>query len=149
MQKNPRKRGFFYKIFILLAFRNKISIIKTKIILGVKQMKKIKFMCLVSALVLGISGVANAGVTFLPAAGGSVGSSGKPSAAQTSEQKCKSAGYSRTSCGNGQILADQCPYNRSYYKSCCPEDYRFTKEECTRAGLRYSSNSCGGLYRCR
>lgn len=112
-------------------------------------MRKINVICLAAALMLGFATIAEAGVTFLPATGGSVGSSNKGNASQSSDQKCISEGYSRTSCGNGQILADQCPYNRSYYKSCCPEDYRFTKEECTRAGLRYSSNSCGGLYRCR
>lgn len=111
-------------------------------------MKKVKLICLVSALILGISGSALAGVTFLPAAGGGVGSSSKSSTSQSSDQKCLNEGYSRTSCGNGQVLTKQCPYNNNYYKSCCPEEYKFTKDECTNAGLRYSSNSCGDLYRC-
>lgn len=111
-------------------------------------MQKIKFICLVSALVLGLSSAVNAGVTFLPAASSSVGSTGH-SSAQSSDQKCISAGYSRTSCAKGQILSEQCPYNSSYYKRCCPEDYRYTKEECTRAGLRPSARKCGGLYSCQ
>ncbi len=112
-------------------------------------MRKINVIYLAAALMLGFAATAEAGVTFLPAAGGSVGNSNKGNASQSSDQKCISEGYRRTSCSSDQILTDRCPYNSSYYKSCCPEAYKFTKEECLKAGLRYSSNSCGGLYRCR
>jgi len=88
-----------------------------------------------------------AGVTFLPATDGAVGS-GSSSGYTSSEQRCRSQGYTRTSCGAGQILVGECPYDSSYFQSCCPEEYRFTKEECLEAGLHYSESNCAGFYKC-
>lgn len=108
-------------------------------------MKKILFWVVVS-VTMSLSSLSWAGVTFLPAAEGSVGSVG--SGSLSSGQRCINEGYSITSCDVGQRLNSQCPYNGGYYKNCCPEEYNYTPEECTRAGLRTSRNSCGGLYKC-
>ena len=90
-----------------------------------------------------------AGVTFLPGSTyGSAGSAKNASSPTDSATRCKQAGYRYSSCSAGMILADKCPYNSSYYKNCCSAEYRYTKDECTKAGLNYSRNSCGGLYKC-
>lgn len=99
-----------------------------------------------ASFVILTSGVSVAGVAFLPATEAGAGSSG--SVQVSSGEKCQMEGYLITSCDNGYVLTGSCPHNGSYYQSCCPEGYKFTQEECTKAGLRYSRNSCGGLYKC-
>lgn len=109
-------------------------------------MNKIKLFVLAAVLTSFAAGV-HAGVTFLPAMAESIGSSGGGSHSSSAD-KCRNEGYVYTSCESGEVLADACPYNGTYYKTCCPEGYDFTKEECLNAGLSYSRKSCGGKYRC-
>ena len=95
---------------------------------------------------------ASAGVTFLPgssygSAGGSNSSNKQPQQTDTAMQ-CKHSGYYYTSCPAGSVLKERCPYNNSYYKECCDEEYKYSKNECINAGLSYSRKSCGGLYKC-
>lgn len=107
-------------------------------------MKKLVLLCLLfSCFVF----TANAGVTFLPNASGSVGSSRKNTDLST-DQKCKNAGYKQHGCETSKKGVDACPYNKSYFKTCCAKEYKYTVQECLKAGLRYSSSSCGGLYKC-
>ena len=89
---------------------------------------------------------ANAGVSFLPAGSSSVGVS-KKTQTITSDQKCKNENYRKT-CSGKQIGVDPCPHNNKYYKSCCNAAYNFTKEECIKNGLRYSTQTCGGKHYC-
>lgn len=91
---------------------------------------------------------ANAAVTFLPQSSNSVGVRKKSSTSMSIAQKCINAGYSKTKCPANQNAIDPCPYSRSYFKYCCDEKYQYTINECKRAGLSHSSNSCGGLYEC-
>ncbi len=111
-------------------------------------MNKIKFGCLTLMAALCFVASAHAGVTFLPAASGGIGGSSGSSHAVSTAQRCINEGY-RSSCSGRQRGVDKCPYNSSYYRSCCSEDYKFTREECINAGLRPSNISCGGLHRCR
>lgn len=105
-----------------------------------------KICCIAGVLAIIASSAAYAGVTFLPATEGGVGNGGYTNL--TPAQKCQNEGYTYTSCPEQQIPTGECPYNRSYYKGCCPEGYQYTRQECTNAGLRYSRNSCGGYYKC-
>lgn len=115
-------------------------------------MKNLKLMVLVAVLACGICGAAYAGVTFLPSSSSSVGgggySNGYNNNTQTPEIRCRNEGYTNTSCAQGMVLRGECPYSRSYYKSCCQAEYNYTKAECTNAGMRASRNSCGGYYKC-
>ena len=115
-------------------------------------MKNLKFTLLVAVLACGICGAAFAGVTFLPSSSSSVGGSSSGNnnnnSAQASASRCRSAGYGNTSCASGLVLRERCPYNSSYYKSCCQAEYKYTPAQCTNAGLRASRNSCGGYYKC-
>lgn len=111
-------------------------------------MKHIKLSILVAMLACGICGAAFAGVTFLPNSSSSVGNGSHNNNAQTSDARCRSAGYGNTSCASGLVLRERCPYNSSYYKSCCQAEYKYTPAQCTNAGLRASRNSCGGYYKC-
>ena len=97
--------------------------------------------------IFGISSSAQAGVTFLPQASASVGNYSNRSTV-SSDQKCKNEGYSYSSCANNTYGVEACPHNSSYFRYCCDKSYKFTKEECRRNGLSYSSSSCGGLYKC-
>ncbi len=109
-------------------------------------MKKIKIIVLLGVLLSFSAITANAGVTFLPSASGSVGT-GKKKTSLSTDQKCKNAGY-RLTCSSSQRGVDSCPYNKNYYKSCCSKEYKYTIKECQKAGLSYSRTSCGGLYKC-
>lgn len=60
---------------------------------------------------------------------------------------CEEEGYTITSCPTGFIGAYPCPYNSSYFQSCCPDEYIFTAEECTSMG-KETGASCGGKYSC-
>ncbi len=89
---------------------------------------------------------AHAGVMFLP--GESSGNTSTGSSQKQPEEKCRAEGYTLTKCQAGYRLTNPCPYHRWYYKSCCSEDYAFSKEDCVKAGLRASRDTCGGFYKC-
>ena len=65
------------------------------------------------------SSFAQAGVVFLPNAGGSVGSSSQVD----SSSKCEESGYTHTTknCPDG-ILYEECPYDSGYFKYCFEDD---------------------------
>lgn len=110
-----------------------------------------KLIVLSLAFCLLFSGMSFAGVQFLPAAQG-IGSGGSSQGGKrferSSAEKCKARGYrtTRENC-NGQLI-NACPDDSSYFKTCCGNEYQYTKEECLSNGLRPSSKMCGGKYFC-
>lgn len=109
-------------------------------------MKKIKLIICITALLSFFTINANAGVTFLPSTSG-ISSKSHKSKAVTTEQRCRNNGYSYK-CGANQNGIDKCPYNGSYFKSCCTKEYKYTRQECIKAGLKPSSQKCGGFHKC-
>lgn len=61
---------------------------------------------------------------------------------------CIENGYNKTSCSEGFILAEVCPYLSTYFANCCPEEYRYTKEECQSQNKTAGPYNCGGYYKC-
>lgn len=61
---------------------------------------------------------------------------------------CLAEGYNKTSCEAGFFPADPCPYNSGYYANCCPEEYKYTKQDCISQNKTFSTFSCGGYYKC-
>ena len=85
---------------------------------------------------------ANAKVVFLAKDTASIG------AGQTNDLNCEEQGYTYTSskCSNG--LAIPCPTNSNYFKVCCPEGYKYTREECVSNARPLSVDNCYGYYKC-
>lgn len=113
-------------------------------------MKQLKIISMAFAFSMMFGSMSHAGVQFLPGMDSSVGSynSSYQEKQQTNADKCRAAGYSTTYCSSGRYLTNECPYDRNYYKSCCPEGYRYTREDCYNNGFRVSRDTCGGLYQC-
>ena len=109
-------------------------------------MFKMKFTILSLLFFCSLVALAHADVMFLP--GESSNNNSNSSSQNQPEQKCRAEGYTLTSCLAHYRLANPCPYHRLYYKSCCSEEYAFSKEDCLKAGLRASRDTCGGLYKC-
>lgn len=65
-----------------------------------------------------------------------------------SKARCANEGYTKTRCGSDTFLANPCPYNYSYYRECCPSEYRNTAAQCEAQGKGLGAYSCGGYYRC-
>ena len=85
-----------------------------------------------------------AAVHFLTKENGlNFGSGGLEFSDNTAEQ-CKELGYTVTSCPGGTLI-DACPYNSSYYKTCCGSEYKYTASNCSL--LNTTSESCGGKYK--
>lgn len=61
---------------------------------------------------------------------------------------CTQNGYTKTSCSEGFILADVCPYLSNYFATCCPEEYRYTQEQCQAQNKNIGPYTCGGYYKC-
>ena len=68
---------------------------------------------------------------------------------QTNETICRSKGYNRNSCPSGQYGVLTCPEDSSYYKYCCPNENRYTFEECQQQGMGVAGAGCHGLYACQ
>ena len=105
-------------------------------------MKKTSILTLAVAIL--ISFKASAETQFLPQATENLYT--KSSAPNAT--KCINAGYkhTHTDCNSqthGQ--AEKCPYDESYFKTCCPEGYIHQLSECTG---NISSTSCHGFYKC-
>lgn len=66
----------------------------------------------------------------------------------TTISRCEQKGYTITECDSGFYPATPCPYDHSFYKECCPEEYSYSKDECYTMGKTPSSFSCSGLYSC-
>mgnify|MGYP003309762353 CR=1 FL=1 len=113
-------------------------------------MRKIKSVLCIATLLSFFALSVNAAVTFLPNAGGGVGSGKKTSGSNhvSPEQKCRKSGYFVSRCKANQNAVDPCPYNKSYFKFCCDKEYNYTAKECINAGLLPSKNKCGGLHKC-
>lgn len=62
--------------------------------------------------------------------------------------RCEEAGYTKIHCDVGMVLRNPCPYISGYYADCCPEDYRYSANECRRQGKTTSTYSCAGYYAC-
>ncbi len=65
-----------------------------------------------------------------------------------SKEQCIEQGYNKTSCSEGFFLADSCPYAPEYYANCCPDEYKYTREECISQNKPIGTYSCGGYYKC-
>ena len=59
-------------------------------------------------------------------------------------EQCKKLGYTVTSCPGGTLI-DACPYEPSYYKTCCSSEYKYNKDNCSL--LNTTGTSCGGKYK--
>jgi hypothetical protein len=76
-------------------------------------------------------------------------SSGTGSGGSSSGQvSCENAGYKKTSCSNGMVLTNRCPYDNKYYKDCCAKEFNRTKEYCYARDMVPSKKSCGDLHYC-
>ena len=64
------------------------------------------------------------------------------------KSRCSNEGYTITRCDSDTFLADPCPYNYSYYRECCPSEYRNTAAQCEAQGKGLGAYSCGGYYKC-
>lgn len=64
------------------------------------------------------------------------------------KSRCANEGYTITRCDSSSFLADPCPYNYSYYRECCPSEYRNTAAQCEAQGKGLGAYSCGGYYKC-
>lgn len=62
-------------------------------------------------------------------------------------EQCKLLNYDKTECEEGLISADRCPYNSTYFKSCCDPAYKYNKKDCSYPST-ISGDSCGGKYMC-
>ncbi len=93
------------------------------------------------------AGVAFAGVRLISDVEGAVGG-GSSSSQATPAQKCMAEGYRLSSCNGNLQPVNPCPYDSTYFESCCSEEYAFTVEECTQAGYSASRATCGGLHKC-
>ncbi len=103
-------------------------------------MKKIAVLTLTLASLISLKALAE--VQFLPEA-----TENKyiksPSVSLSDSDRCRNAGYVYTSCEGA--LADECPYQNGFYKTCCPAGYTHSLSECTG---NISSGSCHGFYKC-
>lgn len=75
-------------------------------------------------------------------------SSSNYQASRSEITKCENAGYIYKSCDRGMILRKRCPYHSSYYAECCPEDYRYSPQDCYQMNKTTSTYTCGGFYAC-
>ncbi len=107
------------------------------------------FVCL---CMLGVTSSVYAGVRFITDVPRNSFAGKAPSNPTSSTQnRCAAIGYRETArtCKKGTIPTNPCPYSGNYYKSCCDEEYRYTREYCLKRGLTPSSHSCEGKYACR
>ena len=61
-------------------------------------------------------------------------------------EQCKNLGFTLTSCSNG-TPSSFCPYDNSYFASCCDPRYQYSKSNCFYPNT-ISGDSCGGKYMC-
>lgn len=61
--------------------------------------------------------------------------------------ECKTGGYLKTSCPDGEQGVEVCPSNGNYFKYCCPAEYMYSKQDCYDMGAR-PGRSCHGYYTC-
>ena len=64
------------------------------------------------------------------------------------ETICRSRGSNRNGCPSGQYGLIPCPESGNFYKYCCPEENRYTPEECEQQGMVAVGGGCHGLYTC-
>ncbi len=83
-----------------------------------------------------------AGVVFLPNASESIGLKGSAGNAE----RCKSAGYTYTSCSGTWINSAQCPWNNSYYSACCIGGLKYTTSTCK--GTSPNVDNCSSAVSC-
>jgi len=69
---------------------------------------------------------------------------GSPEFPDITAEQCKKLGYTVTSCPGGTLI-DACPYEPSYYKTCCSSEYKYNKDNCSL--LNTTGTSCGGKYK--
>lgn len=66
----------------------------------------------------------------------------------TESNSCENEGYKILTCEEGFYPVTPCPYNPYYYKECCPEEYKYTPQECYDQKKSPSTYNCGGYYAC-
>lgn len=63
-------------------------------------------------------------------------------------KQCRQAGFVHQSCESGYRPIGECPYMNGYYMGCCPNQYKYTAEQCIAARMKPSANACMGYYYC-
>ena len=62
--------------------------------------------------------------------------------------RCKNLGFKKTgSCGANEYISRRCPYDDSYFDTCCDKNFAYAKAECSYPNT-ISGNSCGGKFKC-
>ena len=62
-------------------------------------------------------------------------------------EQCKSSGFTLTSCPDGGTPSSVCPYDSSYFASCCDSRYKYNRTDCSYPNT-ISGDACGGKYMC-
>ena len=86
-----------------------------------------------------------AAVQFITDSGGGI-KFGTMDFAEDLAKKCSDIGFTKTTCESGSPV-DFCPYDHSYFRSCCDSRYKYSKDDCAYP-LTISGDSCGGKYMC-
>ena len=68
---------------------------------------------------------------------------------QSPETICRSKGYNREGCPSGLYGLKPCPENGSFYQYCCPNENKYTPEQCIQQGMVAFGGGCHGLYACK
>lgn len=63
-------------------------------------------------------------------------------------QQCNQAGFTYQTCPDGYRPIGECPYANGFYMGCCPNQYKYTAEQCIASRMKPSQNSCMGYYYC-
>ena len=63
-------------------------------------------------------------------------------------QECPANGFKLTRCEANEIAAYPCPFSSSYFRICCPQEYKYSQKHCLENDMEPSANSCGGFFAC-
>ena len=69
--------------------------------------------------------------------------------APTTETICRNKGFNRSSCPNGQYGVFVCSDDSNFFKYCCPNENKYTIQECEAQGMTAVGAGCHGLYACQ
>lgn len=67
---------------------------------------------------------------------------------ENTAQRCQKMGFSMKSCPSSYAPVFPCPYNESYFRDCCPQAYRYTREQCIERNLEPSIETCLTFHAC-
>lgn len=63
-------------------------------------------------------------------------------------QSCIDSGFTMEKCPANYIPVYPCPLNNRYFRDCCPQEYRFSANNCYEKGMIPSVESCLGFHSC-